>query len=156
LRRRGLRADLPGAARGGLLRLGVGGGVRLLARPGDDRPREPALHARVRIRFPPGPLNAEGRRSSVMPRRVLVLLGALALFPLAAARQPAAPAALELGFAEVDITPKVDPKGKPVFLAGFGQNRKATGVHDPLLARAVVLRSGKDKVALVSVDLVGL
>ena len=36
-----------------------------------------------------------------------------------------------------------------------GTNRKATGVHDPLKARAVVLRHGKEKVALVSIDLVG-
>jgi hypothetical protein len=58
------------------------------------------------------------------------------------------------GFAETDITPKLDA-GKPVYLAGFGQNRKATGVHDPLKARAVVLRHGKDKLAIVSIDVVG-
>lgn len=60
---------------------------------------------------------------------------------------------LQAGFAEVDITPKLG--GKPVFMAGFGQNRKATKVHDPIMARAVVLRHGNQKVALVSVDLVG-
>lgn len=62
---------------------------------------------------------------------------------------------LEIGFAEADITPKVEAKGKPVYLAGFGQNRKATGVNDPLFARAAVLSDGKRKLALVSVDLVG-
>src|SRR6185437_9731933 len=46
-------------------------------------------------------------------------------------------------------------KEKTVYLAGFGHNRKATGVHDPLKARAVVLKHGKDKIALVAVDLVG-
>jgi hypothetical protein len=60
---------------------------------------------------------------------------------------------LEAGFAEADITPKLG--GDPVFMAGFGQNRKATAVHDPLMARAVVLREGGRKLALVSVDLVG-
>ena len=40
-------------------------------------------------------------------------------------------------------------------MAGFGHNRKATGVHDPLMARAVVLQHGKTKIALASVDLVG-
>jgi hypothetical protein len=40
-------------------------------------------------------------------------------------------------------------------MAGFGQNRKATGVHDRLKARAVVLKEGERKLALVSVDLVG-
>lgn len=58
------------------------------------------------------------------------------------------------GFAEVDVTP--DPVKKPVYLAGFGKNRKATKVHDPLVARAIVLAHGDKKIALVSVDLVGL
>jgi hypothetical protein len=58
-----------------------------------------------------------------------------------------------VGFGETDITPKLGKK--PVYMAGFGQNRKATKVHDPLFARAVVLKDGKRKVALVSVDLVG-
>jgi hypothetical protein len=40
-------------------------------------------------------------------------------------------------------------------MAGFGQNRKATAVHDPLKARAVVLRHGDRKVAIVALDLVG-
>jgi hypothetical protein len=62
---------------------------------------------------------------------------------------------LEAGFGETDITPKVTTTGKPVYIAGFGHNRKATGVNDPLMARAVVLAHGKQKIALVSVDLVG-
>src|SRR5689334_6217280 len=63
---------------------------------------------------------------------------------------------LEVGFAEADITPKVGRGGKPVYLAGFGRKRPATGVHDRLFARAVVLRDGKAKVGVVSADLVGL
>src|SRR5207245_1340869 len=66
-----------------------------------------------------------------------------------------AEAPLHAGFAEMDITPTVGEKEKPVYMAGFGQNRKATGVHDPLLARVVVLKQGDRKIALVSVDLVG-
>jgi hypothetical protein len=62
--------------------------------------------------------------------------------------------ALLVGFGEADITPKVD--GKTVYLAGFGQNRKATGIHDPLKARAVVLKHKDNKIALVSIDVVGL
>jgi hypothetical protein len=62
---------------------------------------------------------------------------------------------LWVGFGEADITPRVDGK-KNVYMAGFGQNRVAEGVHDPLLARVVVLKDGKSKIALVSVDLVGL
>lgn len=62
--------------------------------------------------------------------------------------------AVDVGFAKEDITP--DVQGRPVWLAGYGLNRKATGVHDPLWARAVVLKDGGKKVALVSVDLIGL
>jgi hypothetical protein len=60
---------------------------------------------------------------------------------------------LSVGFSEADITPQLN--GKPVYLAGFGNNRKAIGVHDRLKARAVVLSDGKQRIALVSVDLVG-
>ncbi|MFO0877117.1 MAG: hypothetical protein U0840_07055 [Gemmataceae bacterium] len=63
---------------------------------------------------------------------------------------------LEVGFAERDVTPRVEAGGKPVWLAGFGKNRKATGVHDPLLVRALVVGDGKNRVALASVDVVGL
>ena len=63
-------------------------------------------------------------------------------------------APLRVGFGQADITP--DVKAKPVYIAGFGKNRIATKVHDPLMARAVVLDDGQRKVALVSVDLVGL
>src|SRR4051794_19626668 len=62
------------------------------------------------------------------------------------------PAGLEVGFGEADITPKIGDK--PVYIAGFGQNRKATKAHDPLFARAVVFKDAKKKVALVAVDLV--
>jgi hypothetical protein len=61
---------------------------------------------------------------------------------------------LLVGFGETDVTP--DPAKKAVWLAGFGKNRKATKVHDPLMARAVVLAHDKNKIAIVSVDLVGL
>ena len=40
-------------------------------------------------------------------------------------------------------------------MAGFGHDRKATGVHDRLKARAVVLKHGQTKIALACVDLVG-
>src|SRR5262245_53692646 len=64
-----------------------------------------------------------------------------------------APDALMVGFAEADITPQLGDK--PVYMAGFRQNRKATKVHDPLMARAVVLKHGQQKVALVALDVVG-
>jgi len=61
---------------------------------------------------------------------------------------------LRVGFGHADITPEIGDR--PVWMAGFGNNRQATGVHDPLGARAVVLDAGGHRIALVSVDLVGL
>ena len=68
---------------------------------------------------------------------------------------PRAAERLEAGFAEADITPVLDPS-RPVWIAGYGMGRRATGVHDPLRVRAVVLRDGVRKFALACVDLVGL
>jgi Neutral/alkaline non-lysosomal ceramidase, N-terminal len=78
---------------------------------------------------------------------------AFAILMVVTAPLAAAPP-LAVGFAEVDITPKLGEK--PVYLAGFGMNRKATKVHDPIMARAVVLSDGTKTFAMVSVDLVGL
>jgi hypothetical protein len=61
---------------------------------------------------------------------------------------------LSVGFGEVDVTPELGKK--PVYLAGFGHDRLAKKVHDPIMVRAVVLADGDRKVALVSVDVVGL
>jgi hypothetical protein len=61
---------------------------------------------------------------------------------------------LRVGWAEVDITP--DLKAGPVFMAGFGQNRRATDVADPLMARGVVLADGQQTLAFVSIDVIGL
>lgn len=80
---------------------------------------------------------------------------AVCLLVTACALAPAADPALSVGFAEQDVTPKVGGK-TPVYLAGFGHNRTATKVHDPIMARAVVLSDGSKKIALVSVDVVGL
>jgi hypothetical protein len=83
---------------------------------------------------------------------VLLTLSPVVLVPVSVA-DSAEQASFQAGFAETDITPKLGEN--PVYLAGFGQNRKATGVHDPLKARAVVLRQGDRRVALVSIDVVG-
>ncbi len=42
-----------------------------------------------------------------------------------------------------------------IWLAGFGQGRAATGVHDPIEARAVVVSSGDTSVGIVTLDTVG-
>lgn len=64
-------------------------------------------------------------------------------------------AALEVGLGTVDVTPPI-AADNPVYLAGLASNRKATGVHDKLSARAIVLRDGDRKIALVSVDSIGI
>src|SRR5262249_31792714 len=68
-------------------------------------------------------------------------------------RPPAARAdePLQVGVAEVEITP---PKGFP--MAGYYHERLATGTKDPLKARAIVFRSGKEQAALVVCDLCGI
>ncbi len=81
---------------------------------------------------------------------------ALALYCTAASASTAPPPPLRVAFGEVDITPELGPEARPVWLSGYGQNRRATRVHDPLMARAVLLESGEEKIALVCVDLLGL
>jgi hypothetical protein len=79
---------------------------------------------------------------------------AFAPLALLAFALPASAGEFSVGFGETDVTPEVGKK--PVFIAGFGQNRKATKVHDPIMARAVVMADGDEKVAFVSVDVIGL
>lgn len=42
-----------------------------------------------------------------------------------------------------------------IYLAGFGNNRIATGMHDDLWARAIAIESGATKIVIVSIDLIG-
>ncbi|HEY7427817.1 MAG TPA: neutral/alkaline non-lysosomal ceramidase N-terminal domain-containing protein [Gemmataceae bacterium] len=60
-------------------------------------------------------------------------------------------AELQAGVAVVDITP---PSGYR--MAGYFRERLNTGTHDPLQAKALVLRQGDEQAALVFCDLVGI
>ncbi|MGK0185735.1 MAG: neutral ceramidase [Verrucomicrobiales bacterium] len=73
----------------------------------------------------------------------------LALIALGTAPTFAAEPSLETGSAIEKITP---PLGVP--MAGYYHERGATGVHDDLYARAIVLQSNGTKAALVSLDLI--
>ena len=59
-------------------------------------------------------------------------------------------AVFKVGFAEADITPQ-----KPMPMWGYGDRHDAlsTGIRDPLHAKAVVIDVGKDKLAIVGLDL---
>ncbi len=82
-----------------------------------------------------------------MNRNYLVLLLALAT-PLSGA--------FRAGAAYRVITPDIRSDAPPVYIAGFGQNRLATGVHDPLFVRCLAMATGKKPVVLCGVDLIGL
>jgi hypothetical protein len=64
-------------------------------------------------------------------------------------------AELRAGAAKRVITPEVK-LGARIFLAGFGNNRVATGVHDDLYARCLALSAGGKPVVLCGVDSIGL
>lgn len=53
------------------------------------------------------------------------------------------------------LDPTARRKYDGIFLAGFGNDRIATGEHDDLWARALVLDSGRTRIAIVSVDFIG-
>ena len=108
-----------------------------------------------------------GRRARIGLTLALVVAGALAL----GQRCPAPVAPVSVGVCQVDITP-ISPDlqdeyeaafgapgainhSDPIFVAGFGNDRRATGYNDRLWARGVVVDAGEERVAIVSLDLVG-
>jgi hypothetical protein len=68
---------------------------------------------------------------------------------------PPFPFTHRVGLAKRAITPVLG--GRPVYLAGFDHDRRATGVHDDLWARAIAFADadGHRPVVLVSLDLIG-
>ena len=67
---------------------------------------------------------------------------------------PCLAAGLRAGTASSISTP--DVRGETIYLAGFGHNRVATGVHDDLYARCLAVSTPSQRVVLCSVDLIGL
>jgi len=59
---------------------------------------------------------------------------------------------MKIGYAQNVITPSLD---KPVYLAGFGNNRCATTIHDDLYVRALAIQDDKTTLVLVALDLIG-
>ncbi len=95
---------------------------------------------------------AAGRRLAGLSLTLAALVG-LCMFagcrhtPL----DSASPPPLEAGAAEIDITPPVGYR-----MAGYFDERISTGVHDPLQAKALMLRQGDTRLAFVFCDLIGL
>ena len=59
---------------------------------------------------------------------------------------------LQIGYSQAVITPSLE---RPVFLAGFGQNRRAQTVHDDLFVRALALKDENTTLILAALDLIG-
>lgn len=57
----------------------------------------------------------------------------------------------EAGVSVASINPPIGS-----FIAGDKQNRKFTGIHDSLFAKAVVISNGKSSIAIVTLDCIGL
>ena len=60
---------------------------------------------------------------------------------------------MQVGYAQDVITPGLE---RPVFLAGFGQDRRAETVHDDLHVRALALEGGDVRLVVAALDLIGL
>ena len=88
------------------------------------------------------------RRTTSIPR-CLFLTAIFVLLGLILPR-PAAAQQFRAGAAVVDITP---PTGFPLWGYAVRKDQPSDGVLDSLKARALVLGSGKDRIALVSLDL---
>lgn len=83
-------------------------------------------------------------------RRIFVVLMSVMIAGMGLS--PRLPAAeLEAGVAVVDITP---PRGYR--MSGYFQERLNTDTHDPLQAKALVLRQADEQAALVFCDLIGI
>ena len=62
---------------------------------------------------------------------------------------------LRVGFARLKINPDLSVPAKPIYVAGFGQNRRATTVHDDLWAIACVMDDGISRLGIVGLDSIG-
>src|SRR5438132_956580 len=83
----------------------------------------------------------------------LISFSLMTLIPHLAQAADRQQAKVSVGIAEADITPTIGDK--PVYMAGFGQNRLAKGVLDQLMVRAIVFKEGDKKIALACIDVVG-
>lgn len=107
-----------------------------------------------------------------LARRICpLLIGATSVAFVTAPSPALAGGSLSVGTCERDITP-ISPSlaeaygvtfgspaavnhTDPIFLAGFGNDRRATGYNDRLWARGIVVERNNLRIAIVSIDLIG-
>ena len=65
---------------------------------------------------------------------------------------------IKAGFSKRDITPNLDGDFGDFYIAGFAtmEAPKVTGVHDPISTRVMVLSDGDTKIAMISLEIVGM
>ncbi|MFX1481371.1 MAG: neutral/alkaline non-lysosomal ceramidase N-terminal domain-containing protein, partial [Promethearchaeota archaeon] len=65
---------------------------------------------------------------------------------------------IKAGFAKRDITPDLNGDFGDFYIAGYAtmEAPKVTGIHDPIFARVMVLSDGNTKIALISLEIVGM
>ena len=134
-----------------------------------DRPPKASVVGGPYAQLEGSPMHSQDPR---LGSRVRLLLPIVALFGLVLTASPVlADGSLSVGTCTRDITPistslapayeaafgapAVVNHTDPVFMAGFGNNRQATGYNDRLWARGVVLDRKDSRVAIVSIDVVG-
>jgi len=72
-----------------------------------------------------------------------------------ASKSESEPHPLQVGFGRVKINPDLTDPKRPVWVAGFSQNRAATGIHDDIWAIACVLDDGHSRLGIVVLDAIG-
>ena len=80
---------------------------------------------------------------------LLFLVFSAACYPTSISADP-----IYAGASAKVITPDLDEHR--IYMAGFGMNRIAEGIHDDLWARCLCIKIGDTTVAIVSVDLIGI
>ncbi len=69
--------------------------------------------------------------------------------------RPARPSPFSVGFAKVKMNPDLSDTNKPVWMAGFSNNKRVTAIHDDLWAVAFVIDDGRTRVGIVALDAIG-
>jgi hypothetical protein len=62
---------------------------------------------------------------------------------------------LKVGFGRIKINPNISDPDRPIYIAGFSQNRVATAIHDDLWAVACVLDDGQTRLGIAVIDGIG-